>query len=586
MKTQKTVAAAAMLISFSAALSGCSKVNSIISNIDEKNYTEALDVFSNSNLNEDDAKTLAEQMKQRIEDSLSKYAKDEISKSDVTEIITTAYNMNVGDLLSYVGIANNKLNTLTMSKQAYDTGVQDSVLGKWSSAYKAFSKVVEEDINHDKALAEMSKCITGYRDEVEKKVNEYSIKEDYNGAVSYLNNLKKESPFCEEIRVFVNDKFTEVIIPYIKKLYQGEISNFNFNVFGDVDSLAERYGVTDNSEIISFKNELTDKYLAEVRSQLEKNKAENNYSEALRYAESIASYRNLPPSIKDYCTSSIESLKTETVLYQAKEAAAQNDIASALKIISDYKAENSITVNAELDGYVDTISKEYINTILTKVAKLREEENYAAALTMLNKANEIIKNDEITKQIEEINAIKPTYLSDLKISKSFRFDLKDSGDPIEDTVGNKYEVGNLFIISSATKDWSNPEIGSVDFNLGYQYTTLSGTIAVDDISNDSTGILKFKGDDVVLYSLDVSRIMTPVTVDIDVSTVDWLNITIEDPKNGEIDVILSNFRFSNEPVKKAPDTVDENTDGTTEDGEPETQDTETENTDTAGSENQ
>lgn len=560
METKKTVAAA-MLIGFSAVLSACSKVDSIITRIDEKNYSEALDEFSSSKLSDTDATELCEQMKQRIEDSLSKYAMDEITKADVNDILTTAYYMDIGDMLSYVSTANARLNTLTLSKQAYQTGVEDSTVGKWASAYKAFSKVVEGDHFYERAREELSKCVEGYCNEVEQKVNEYTIKDDYSGAMSYLNNLKKkEDPFCEDVRVFVNNKVSEVAIPYIKSLYEDDISKYRVSVFRDLNGKISEYGLEDNQDIVSFVNDLADKYMTEIRAQVASKTEENNYNDAIDYLENIKAYKNVPDVIIEYCNETIESLKIESVISKAKESVTGNDIASALKTISDYKIENNISENKELDEYADFISKEYINTILTKVAKLREEENYAAALNMLNKASEIVQNDEIARQIEEINAIKPVYLSDLKISKSNRFSLRDTGEALEDTVGNKYEVGNLFEISSTTKEWSDPDIGSVDYNLGYQYTTLSGTVAVDDISKDTSGVLKIKGDDVVLYSVKVSRKMTPVSIKVDVSTVDWLNISLESPNNGEIDVILANFKFTDDPVEKNTELIGEDSD--------------------------
>lgn len=58
-------------------------------------------------------------MKQRIDDALFKYAKDEVDKSEVSNILQTAYNMDIDQLIGYVGSAKSKYNEMSESKQAY-----------------------------------------------------------------------------------------------------------------------------------------------------------------------------------------------------------------------------------------------------------------------------------------------------------------------------------------------------------------------------------------------------------------------------------------------------------------------------------
>ena len=126
-------------------------------------------------------------------------------------------------------------------------------------------------------------------------------------------------------------------------------------------------------------------------------------------------------------------------------------------------------------------------------------------------------------------------------TNSTRFETVDTGDALKDTLGNTYAVGNLFTLSS-TSGWSS-EIGSAEYNLGYKYDHLTGTISVKEDSDEATGVLKIIGDDKTLYSLNLQRALTPTSFDVDVSSVNWLKITIEDPQNGNIIAILSDWQF-------------------------------------------
>ena len=541
----KKIAATALILGVSAALGSCSDVDKIVNQVDNKNYSEALEAFKSSDLSDSDSEKLCEQMKKRIDDSLAAYAEGKADESDVSEIISTAYNMNIGDLLAYVAVARKELNELSVSKQAFGMGIDYYNQEYYAQAYQAFGKVVEKDANYSEAASYLSKCVQSYCDKVKQTVNGYVVNNNYDGAISYLNSIRSESSFSDEAQIYVETTTEELIVPSVISKAKEYASQDNYSyAFSTISDARIRYNIISNNDLDSYETELIAEYRESINSQVADYISAKSFDDAVNYLQKAKQNVSNINSLVKFIEDTIDSVRIQSVLSQAKESVAENDIATALTTISEFKNEYGVENNKELDEYVDSISQDYIDMILSRVAKLREEENYILALNILSNASKIIECDEFKTQIDEINAIKPTYLYDLKYSTSNRFEIKDTGEALEDTIGNKYDVGNLFEISSRNGGWGENDNGSVDYNLGYRFTSLSGRIAVDDISSNVTATLKITGDDVLLYSIDVGRNMTPTPIKINVSNVNWLNISLVDPSDEEIYVILSDFMLS------------------------------------------
>lgn len=321
------------------------------------------------------------------------------------------------------------------------------------------------------------------------------------------------------------------------------------------------------SDAASYMDKCVTGYCDAITADVDEYVADDDYEGALNYLGQC-SYSAFSEEVTTAIEEMTETVRVKSVMAEAEEYVNSDDVASALTLITDSIEEYDIENTDELDKYYDTISADYIQMIMEKVDILRTEENYILALNMLSNAQEVVDAEEFATAVEEINAIKPTYLYDLKYSTSSRFEVVDSGDPLMDTIGNTYAVGNLFEISGDGGSWSSEE-GSVEYNLGYNYGILTGVISVDDISDDATGTLKIEGDGVVLYSQALSRTTTPTPISIDVSNVNWLKISITEPSGGVIYAILSDFQFGDktdvpttEPPTEAMTAVGETTEAT------------------------
>ncbi len=294
------------------------------------------------------------------------------------------------------------------------------------------------------------------------------------------------------------------------------------------------------SEAAEYKSKCVSEYCASVSSSVEEYTDDDDYYSAISYVTSCMNYA-FCDEVSETLKATRDQLVTEYAINEAEEYVDEDDVATALERINELLEDYDVEDTTEIDEYRDSIKDEYVDMIMEKVEKLCDEENYTLALNMLANAQQIVESDEFSEAIEEINKIKPIYLYDLKYSTSDNFEVIDTGEELTDTIGNTYAVGNLFEMSAAS-GWSSSD-GSVTYNLAYNYNTMTGVISVDDISDDATATLQILGDDVVLYSVELSRTTTPTPVTIDVSNVNWLEISLTDASGGTIYAILSDFKF-------------------------------------------
>lgn len=219
------------------------------------------------------------------------------------------------------------------------------------------------------------------------------------------------------------------------------------------------------------------------------------------------------------------------------------DIQQILQLATEYweKAEyiqslsilkNSKAKSEDVKYLYQNYSDEYCIIILNQVDNLILERNYDEAKSVLMKAKEIVDNSKILDaKLVDVNNNMPAKLSNLKLSASRFFDIIQNR-TIEDSVGNRYSSGNLFLAKAEGKT----SYGYATFYLGEKYTELSAIIAVSDESENRSDTqlegwieIYSKSDNEdynLLYSSPIlSRATAPITVSnikLDYST--WLEI--------------------------------------------------------------
>lgn len=210
----------------------------------------------------------------------------------------------------------------------------------------------------------------------------------------------------------------------------------------------------------------------------------------------------------------------------------------------------------DITALYQNYSEEYSIAILAQVDGLIAERKYDEAKELLVESKGLVADrTALDNKLTEMDNNAPTKLSSLKISSSRTFDLNESAS-VEDSVGNKYPAGNVFL----TRAEGEEGYGYATFYLGEKYTGLSGTIAVSDESENRDDIqlegwieiyAKTGEEYTHLYTSPMlSRMTNPIVIpEINLTDAEWLEIRYYN--NGEyyslaggyhsLEVVLSNF---------------------------------------------
>lgn len=203
-----------------------------------------------------------------------------------------------------------------------------------------------------------------------------------------------------------------------------------------------------------------------------------------------------------------------------------SDYVQALTIL-----KNSKSKSADISFLYKQYSNEYCISLLEQSDLFISERKYDEAIEILEQGKALVfDNQAISNKIQDINNKLPIKLSKLKISTSRYFDLNQDK-PSKDTVGNKYTSGNVFI----TYAEGESGYGYSTFYLGEKYTSLSGTIAVSDESENRDDvqlegwieIYSKNGEDYTQLwaSPMLSRMTSPIKIpEISISSSEWLEI--------------------------------------------------------------
>lgn len=435
--------------------------------------------------------------------------------------------------------------------------------------------------------------LSGCYSSAEKLIQKIDSKK-YDEALSYFSELELEQASREELITLLSKKLTETVSSYAANDIDYEtateivetISQFQLEelvatiAVADVeirDLLRSKTMYEDGkqalenedyySAIICFKNvisndafyetamescsEAEEKYTESVIKQVADLCADNNYQAALSI---LSTARDLLPN-NEQIVNQIDKTLDEYEQHKY-EVAKKELIEDVNKLInrSDFE-EALVNINRFMDYYdtkdedvtalYTTCKERYETLILNKVNELRNEKKYLKAIEIITNAQEVVESEKFASILSTLEAEKPIYLCDVKCQNSNRFELITSGDLPMDTIGNRYELSNLYIVSSENESWSEPDYGYADYYLGYKYKSLSGVVAVDDASDNVSCVLEIIGDGVVLDSIYLDRLTAPTAFNVDVSNVNVLTIKLNGPTQSDtvFYVILSEHCF-------------------------------------------
>lgn len=228
----------------------------------------------------------------------------------------------------------------------------------------------------------------------------------------------------------------------------------------------------------------------------------------------------------------------------ADKAIRNGDYESAIMTIRDslpYCQNDKEYVN-----YWNSLQADYVSSIESTAAAFIEKGDYQGALNMLSRASSLLpENTGLKEKYETALVNKPLGMNEIKISESDSFEQVADLTVTTDTVGNDYDPGNLYKITGKKEEWSDDVNGYAKIYTDSNYKRLTGVIAVSDITeNDTFCDFTIYGDDKILYTATgLSRTSAPISIDVDLTGISWIQIQITITGGTTIELLLSNFSF-------------------------------------------
>ncbi len=420
--------------------------------------------------------------------------------------------------------------------------------------FKSPAKAIVSDIENN----DLDKINGQYKNVQDNKVQKWLLERMLTDTVSEirddfsLDKIDFDTYLAqnEVILSFEFDDLSETIKKNFETLFNKYIDDYVAEEI-DYEDAAKRVQAMINAGVVSNKDGAASARLTQITALRNSRKAfadGENWYEAQNYAQAYEAYNQVISDDKNYavaqkriaeCQANIK----EAAISDVKAAMNTGDYPKAIRLAK--QALSEYVEDTELEKLLKQSQDDYNQMVTEKVEACLSEENYSAAEKMLQEALAVLPGDAtLTALSDSVRASKPINLCDMKVSESSNVEQITSLVVTEDVVGNKYNPGNLFTISSSDGGWSDDSNGYMKVYLNGAYQKLKGTLAVADSSETGDCCLTIYGDDRILYTTDtINRTTAPLSVDIDVSNIEWIQIQLVLEGDANMTVLISNFTF-------------------------------------------
>lgn len=450
-------------------------------------YSQAAEYYQKHS---DEIKTekLLPALEAAIADIYDDFLDEHHSYHECTEMLDTFSIYTLEGIGGLVTETDQKLQALSDSRSAYLQAEQAEASKNYAKAIEQYRQVISDDPQYDAAQKQIEACRGSYTKDVLERAENYQNNHAYGDA---LNILK------EAAAILTDDAQISAALDTCVSEYQALLFERAANYAKDGDYELAADFLMGYVDVFPNKDDLqkkADEYLDQLMDSLLKDA--NNYIKKGDYHSAILAIQNVKEDYPD--SNRVQELEQSAMSAYLKQQLPLIDAA----------------VNAA---------------------------DYLRAYTICKNALEIMPDEnELLTRMETIDAKRPILLNELPISQSSRFYRMDKkGEICYDTIGNEYTYGNLYY-ANAYGDRSS----YADIYLGSQYSSLSGVIAVDDDSDNTSGKVLIYGDGTLLYSGSYSRTTVPQKINLDVSGVSWLKIALSENYWDDLVILFSDFAFT------------------------------------------
>lgn len=235
-------------------------------------------------------------------------------------------------------------------------------------------------------------------------------------------------------------------------------------------------------------------------------------------------FTELSEKLKEYKHSAIVLAK-ENALSQADELISTNDYAEAIRTLRF--AADKVGEDEDINKKLTECEKKYVEYLTTQINEKVAVESFDSAEDMVSEGAELLPDNETVATLAQyIENKKPTYLVNMTYTeKNFAY-FRDT--TLYDNIGNSYfsSIGNQCEMGGSCYDYA-----SVSYYLGGAYTKFNLDLAVtNDTRVDHKDCFMIVGnEDKILYSSGLAdKEFLPVSLEIDVTNIDWLRIKVTD----------------------------------------------------------
>lgn len=286
-----------MALVVATALTVCScggGVNSIITMLDNGQYTEAITFVDENQIPSEVLAELEPQLKERLDNVVKNYAEETITYSQAQDIYQTIkYISRSGSMLSSeLSSVYSTLNELQYSKESYASGIEAMQKAEYLDAKSYFENVSEADTkNYSDAQSKATQCYENFVTAAINEANGLKDQKKYNEAIDVLNNASYR---VDDARI--NDLIDDIYAAKEQDRLQGiknevlndakdYVSNGDYqSAFEAIKDFEEDYDITFDDLTAAYNNYKTE-YVNSIATKVEALRAEKKYLNALTMLE-------------------------------------------------------------------------------------------------------------------------------------------------------------------------------------------------------------------------------------------------------------------------------------------------------------
>lgn len=388
------------------------------------------------------------------------------------------------------------------ASEIYKESVQDNFLWEWITGKVLSNAVVNEvesygtnEIGYEEALAYL---------EAVSQMSALSVADE---AAAEVENLQE---------LYASKQAYELAESY----YEAGDYEAALSAYQEVDETDTENYADAQSKIASA----TDNYRAQIIESIGSPSTIVEYETAISMLNSalvvLPEDEELLSMMETYSSELIEMVKA-SALTDATSAISTGNYSEAFEVLET--ALKYTPDDSDLLNLLSSVQSQYEAYIMSEAEAYMADYDYDSAIELLEQALSIFPDSESLQALQvTIEEQQPVKLTELFISDSYRYEQIDSLVVSTDVIGNVYNPGNLFQLSDVYSS-----AGFVDYYLNGAYTKLTGTIALSNDSDSGETTFTIYGDgDTILYTTALTRTTPPLTIDVDLTGVTWIEIQL------------------------------------------------------------